>query len=67
MASRRTRLLYGRALTKLDTWLSTVVNPRDLNDAVLAEYFTYLHESGESPATISQVVAAVEWNFTNFE
>ena len=54
--SYNTLAAYGRALTKLDTWLSTVVSPRELTDAVLAEYLTHLHESGISPATISQVV-----------
>ena len=63
--SKNTLAAYGRALTKLDTWLSTVVTPRELNDAVLAEYLTHLHESGRSPATISQVVAAVKWQSTN--
>ncbi len=63
--SKNTLAAYGRALTKWDTWLSTVVSPRELNDAVLAEYLTHLHESGKSPATISQVVDAVKWQSTN--
>ena len=63
--SKNTLAAYHRALKKLDTWLSTVVNSRELNDAVLAEYLTHLHESGKSPATISQVVAAVKWQSTN--
>ncbi len=63
--SNNTLAAYSRALTKLDTWLSTVANPRELNDAVLAEFLTHLHESGKSPATTSQVVAAVKWQPTN--
>ena len=47
--SKNTLAAYGRALTKWDTWLSTVVSPRELNDAVLVEYLTHLHESGKSP------------------
>ena len=63
--SKNTLAAYRRALKKLDTWLSTVVNSRELNDAVLGEYLTHLHESGKSPATISQVVATVKWQSTN--
>ena len=42
---------YRRALTKLDTWLSTAVDRRELNDGLLAEYLGHLHRSGKSPAT----------------
>ena len=31
-----------------------------LNDSVLAAYLTQLHDSGKSPATVLQVVAAVK-------
>ena len=65
-ASDNTLAAYGWALTKLDTWLSTAgIDPRQLNDKLLAEYLTHLHESGKSPATIAQVVAAVKWQSTN--
>ena len=32
---------------------------------VLAEYITHLYESGKSPATIAQAVAAVKWQSNN--
>ena len=38
---------------------------RSLNDSVLAEYITHLHETGKSPATIAQLVAAVKWRAKN--
>ena len=63
--SKNTLAAYRRALTKLDTWLSTAVDRRELNDGLLAEYLTHLHESGKFPATISQVVAAVKWQPNN--
>ena len=45
--SYNTLAAYGRALTKLDTWPSTIwINPRGLNGE-LAKYITQLHESGE--------------------
>ena len=34
---------------------------RTLEDTHLAAYITHLHDQGKSPATISQVVAAVKW------
>ena len=48
---------YQRALQNLTDWLSG----RTLSDALLANYITVLHDNGKSPATISQVVAAVKW------
>ena len=48
---------YQRALQNLTTWLSG----RTLSDALLANYITVLHETGKSPATIGQVLAAVKW------
>ena len=63
--SENTLRAYGWALQKLDEWLSTAVSPGELTDAVLAEYITHLHESGKSPATIAQAVAAVKWQLNN--
>ena len=48
---------YQRALQSLTTWLSG----RILSDTLLANYITVLHETGKSPATIGQVLAAVKW------
>ena len=48
---------YQRALQRLETWLSG----RKLSDPLLANYVTALHETGKSPATIGQAVAAVKW------
>ena len=48
---------YQRALQSLTVWLSG----RILSDALLANYITQLHETGKSPATIGQVLAAVKW------
>ena len=48
---------YQRALHNLETWLSG----RVLSDPLLANYITFLHETGKSPATIGQVLAAVKW------
>ena len=48
---------YQRALQSLTNWLSG----RTLSDALLANYITQLHETGKSPATIGQAVAAVKW------
>ena len=48
---------YQRALQSLTVWLSD----RTLSDALLANYITVLHETGKSPATIGQVLAAVKW------
>ena len=48
---------YQRALQSLTVWLSG----RTLSDALLANYITVLHETGKSPATIGQAVAAVKW------
>ena len=50
---------YQRALQSLTVWLSG----RTLPDALLANYITSLHETGKSPATIGQVLAAVKWQF----
>ena len=48
---------YQRALAKLTDWLSG----QTLSDVLLASYLTELHRNDKSPATISQVVAAVKW------
>ena len=48
---------YQRALQSLTLWLSG----RTLSDALLANYITVLHETGKSPATIGQSLAAVKW------
>ena len=53
------------ALQRLNAWLSSAVERRELNDLVLSEYITHLHQSGKSPATIAQVVAAVKWQSKN--
>ena len=52
---------YQRALQSLTAWLAG----RTLSDALLANYITALHETGKSPATIGQVVAAVKWQLKN--
>ena len=56
--SERTKQAYQRALQSLETWIP---HETRLSDALLAAYLTSLHESGKSPSTISQVVAAVKW------
>ena len=48
---------YQRALQSLTVWLAG----RTLSDALLANYITVLHETGKSPATIGQAIAAVKW------
>ena len=48
---------YQRALQSLTVWLAG----KTLSDALLANYITQLHETGKSPATIGQTVAAVKW------
>ena len=48
---------YQRALQNLTDWLSG----QTLSDALLANYITVLHETGKSPATIGQAIAAVKW------
>ena len=55
--AENTQKAYQRALHSLETWLSG----RTLSDALLANYLTGLHETGKSPATIGQAVAAVKW------
>ena len=53
--SPATRRAYQGAVRRLDSWL----NGRHLTDAALAEYLACLHDSGNSPACCSQVVAAI--------
>lgn len=48
---------YQRALQSVTVWLAG----RTLSDTLLANYITALHETGKSPATIGQVLAAVKW------
>ena len=55
--AENTRKAYQRALQNLTTWLAG----KTLSDALLANYITQLHETGKSPATIGQVIAAVKW------
>ena len=55
--AENTQKAYQRALQSLETWLSG----RTLSNTLLANYLTALHETGKSPATIGQVVAAVKW------
>ncbi len=49
--------------------LTDFLNGQTLTDAKLSAYITDLHDAGKSPATISQVVAAVKWRakFANTE
>ena len=66
---------YRRAFKELEAWLSVEENGfridqngngnHGLNDAVLADYITQLHQQGKSPATISQAVAAIKWSAKN--
>ena len=58
-SAENTLKAYQRALQSLTIWLSG----RTLSDALLANYITTLHETGKSPATIAQAVAAVKWQF----
>ena len=58
--SENTLRAYRRALDNLAGWINA-----PLDDAVLAEYITHLHQSGKSPSTIAQVVAAVKWQAKN--
>jgi site-specific recombinase XerD len=55
--AENTQKAYQRALQSLTTWLSG----QTLSDTLLANYITALHETGKSPATIGQLVAAVKW------
>ena len=55
--SQNTQRAYQRALEGLEQHL----NGRRLTDGELAAYITHLHDSGKSPSTISQLVAAVKW------
>lgn len=56
--SANTKKAYQRALKAVQDWLP---DSEPLSDALLAAYLTELHQKGKSPATISQVVAAVKW------
>lgn len=55
--SENTKRAYTRALCDIDVFLAG----RELTDVLLAAHITALHESGKSPSTISQSVAAVKW------
>ena len=55
--SANTLKTYRHAIEKLEAWRGE----HTMDDALLAEYITYLHAEGKAPATISQVVAAVKW------
>lgn len=54
---------YGRALEGLNTFIAD--NAIEMSDNTLAAYITHLHVDGKSPATISQVVAAIRWQLRN--
>ena len=56
--SENTLKAYQRALQSLTT---LAIGSNTLSDALLANYITALHETGKSPATIGQVLAAVKW------
>ena len=68
--SDNTLKAYRRALKDLEAWMHDSENGfqidhignggESLYDGVLAAYLTELHDSGKSPATISQVTAAVD-------
>lgn len=55
--SQNTQRAYQHALQGLEKYLEG----RRLTDGGLAAYITHLHDSGKSPSTISQLVAAVKW------
>ncbi len=55
--SDNTQLAYQRILHNLDRHLKG----QGVTDGELAAYITHLHDSGKSPATIGQIVAAVKW------
>ena len=55
--SDNTLRAYHRCLDALAVWLGD----RTLEDASLADYLSALFDAGKSPATCSQVVAAVRW------
>ena len=55
--SENTARAYQRCLAGVDAFLSG----RELTDGYLAAYLTQLHDEQKSPATISQVYAAVKW------
>ena len=52
---------YRTLSLRLEAWL----DGRVLTDGLLASYITELHATGKSPATISQVIAAVKWQAKN--
>ena len=55
--SQNTQRAYQHALQGLEQYLEG----QRLTDGELAAYITHLHDSGKSPSTISQLVAAVKW------
>ena len=55
--SENTARAYQRCIVGVDAFLSG----RELTDGYLAAYLTQLHDEQKSPATISQVYAAVKW------
>ena len=55
--SENTLRRYAFWQREIDAWRGE----RVLNDALMAAYITTLHQSGKSPSTISQAVAAVRW------
>lgn len=55
--SPNTQRAYQHALQGLERYLKG----RRLTDGELAAYVTHLHDSGKSPSTIGQLVAAVKW------
>jgi len=66
--SENTLRAYRRALETLENWLMLekhVFRVDHLDDQILATYLTHLYESGKSPSTIAQAVAAVKWQAKN--
>ena len=55
--SENTEKNYRYWSSQIELWLMG----RVLDDGLLAAYITELHQSGKSPATISQAVASVRW------
>ena len=55
--SRSTLRAYQGAARRLNRWL----DGRSLTDKMLAEYLAEMHDSGNSPASCSQVVAAIRF------
>ena len=55
--SENTLRNYRHWSKEIEQWIAG----RTLDDGLLADYITHLHQQGKSPATISQAVASVRW------